>query len=160
MWYKYRGQVSASAQEMVEQRYIGAQPWLFPNLGAARQSVNAPGTIPLTNYGNGPAIKVAVFFTDSLVETVRSDWVEQTGPSGSSRSGPTWPVISSQHKVVWRETGISQAKGSKGTIVITYQDIYGREFISGWGVRIEENEDWPVLIPQEPLFPSKRTGTP
>lgn len=149
----------ASVAEMQKQRYIGSQPWVFPQLVSDKGEFVGPAHLLFLNVGNGPAIDLKPFISDGDVTRIRDEWKQRTGPSDSRRTGPNWAALKDGASIPWQRAFEALRSGQAGVIAVEYHDIYGREILSGWAYRIEEVEDKRlVVIPGIPLYPVERKG--
>lgn len=158
------GEMGRSVTEMRKQRYVGSQPWVFPNLVSDEGKFIDTGKLFFTNFGNGPAIDLKPFISDGDVTRMADEWKRRTGPTDSRRLGPSWIILKAGQSLPWLGAFEAPKTGDAGVIAVEYRDIYEREFLSGWAYRIEEVDRYMatitvtdyLLVPGVPLYPVER----
>lgn len=143
---------------MRKQRYLASQPWVFPKLVTDEGQFADPRTpLLFMNVGNGLAIDLKPFISDGDVAKIQDEWRHRTGPSDSRRTGPRWSALKAGTSISW-PGAFEDPRTGPGVIGIEYQDIYGREFLSGWAYRIGKVDERLALVPDTPLLPVERLG--
>ncbi len=165
---------ATSVAEMVKQRQLSTQPWVFPALfleqetsgpGGALYEEAPPSLVSFRNLGNGAAINVEVTVSEestvpskAMILVIQEAWKRRQLGVTQKRSGPTWPFIDRGQRVLWVNAFESPKEGETGIILVEYRDIYGTEFLSGWAYRFARVQgERLALTPGEPLYPVSRS---
>lgn len=154
----------ASVAEMQKHRYIGSQPWVFPNLVDDEGKFVYVHSLFLVNIGNGPAIDLKTFISDGDVTRIADEWKRRTGPTDSRRDGTFLDFLKAGQRTPLSGAFEAPISGHAGVIAVEYHDIYGREFLSGRAYRIQEVKTYKhemegtefQLVPGETLYPCSR----